>query len=113
MSQVYQPIPVSDVYMAFPGDVDEWIPPRELWQDIDYNHGSGHLGVKLFDDLFHTGGVKEIDLKPKEGIDANMAARHIKTLMGTYSTKHEDKIRMCAYLFDLWFDLPGSSWKKA
>lgn len=47
---------------------------------------------------------------PKEGIDKNIALRHIGTILRSFEPKHEDKVAACAYLFSLWFDdiiIPG------
>ena len=50
-------------------------------------------------------GLPKDRLKPKEGIDANEAFRHMKTIMGSFEPKHEHKIAGVAYLMSQWFDI--------
>jgi hypothetical protein len=40
---------------------------------------------------------------PRKGIDEQIALRHLSTIMGSYTPKHEHKIAAVAYLMSLWF----------
>jgi len=53
----------------------------------------------------------EIKYLPKEGIDPQMAFRHIKACLGDWGPKHEHKFAGCAYLLSLWFD--DVEWERA
>ena len=95
------PIPVTDVLLAFPADVAHLMPlkrdiPEGYWEPDDT------WSCKLFTAMFF-GGVKGLCLFPREGVDPETAFRHIKAVMGTFSCKHEYKEATCRYLLDLWF----------
>ncbi len=104
---MYQPKEASDIDVAFPANVDKFIPPEEEWKGKKFK-----LGDKLFTDMFFC-GLKNVNLIPREGVDPDRAWRHIRVLSGTFSTKHEHKEAMVAYLMELWFDLENSSWERA
>lgn len=95
------PHPVDDVLLAFPANVEHLMPdlkeiPEEYW------HWTASWSCRLFTDVFFK-GVKEIRLYPREGIDPDLAWRHIRAIMGTFSIKHEHKEAACRYLMDQWF----------
>lgn len=106
---MFEPKEVSDLDIIFPGNVNHLIPPEKEW--IKANSHDFKLGRKLFNDIFFS-GLDDIKLVPKEGVDSDKAWRHIRVLIGTFSTKHEDKETMVAYLMQLWFDLEKSTWEK-
>lgn len=103
---MFQPIEVTDVLMAFPATVAHLIPPREEWEK---SKPSREAELLYRDTFLH--GPNELTLVAREGVDAPTAWRHLTCLLGTYSTKAEDKKSMCCYLIDLWFDMNKTTWK--
>lgn len=96
------PQSIDDATFAFPASVEHLMPkyaeiPKEFkqWQGTKWN--------QFFDDAFFS-GVKNVSFKPKPGIDAKAAWRHVQTIMRSFEPKHEHKTAACAYLLSLWFD---------
>lgn len=94
---------LTPVDVAFPARVSHLMPE---WDDIpkefrDYN--SNGKWNKFFSDCFHF-GIKDLKLKPNEGIDPVKAMTHIRCIMGSFEPKHEHKGASIAYLMSLWFD---------
>jgi hypothetical protein len=105
-----KPKVVSDVMMAFPANViPDYLPPSmeipdEFWQYDD------SWTNELFQDWFY-GGLKDPKFYPKPGIDAEMAYRHIRAVMGSFQPKHEHKVAGCRYMLDTWFE--KVEWERA
>lgn len=98
-----EPKEVSDAFMAFPANVikEGYLPPEiaipdDYWRKETKWH-------KLFNDIFFS-GLKSIKVIPKDGIDANMAWRHIGVCMRSFEPKHEHKVAGVTYLMDIWFE---------
>lgn len=99
MEPPYLPLEVSDVDMAFPTDGYTRLPPPSVFKTVDRRY------VAFVDEWFHRGIKSGIaQLVPKEGIDPVKAIRHLKSVMGTWDTKHEHKIAGVAFLMGMWFD---------
>ena len=49
-------------------------------------------------------GVKNLKLKPKEGVSEEKAFRHIRTIIKSFEPKHEHKEAGVAFLFNEWFE---------
>ena len=79
---------------------------KGLMPAIDLNERPRGWGAELFSRLFFNGGKFELEAKP--GIDRSAALKHIRAIMGSFEPKHEHKEAACAYLFELWFEPPGS-----
>lgn len=102
------PTPVEDVFMAFPANVEgKYMPheheirkviPKEYFQ---WDNDSWHY--RLFQEWFNA-GVKGLKMYPKEGINPEIAFRHIRAVMGSFQPKHEHKIAAVRWMFDNWFD---------
>jgi hypothetical protein len=59
----------------------------------------------LFSGLFYgTIDATKVAFIPREGIDPEMAWRHIRAIMGSFAPKHEYKIAAVAYLLSLWYE---------
>lgn len=93
----FRPIKVSDLDMAFGGDVKRLMPPG-----IDYKWNGKGWGAALFNKLFFSGGNVE-HLSPRPGIDKATALRHIRAVMGSFEPKHENKEAAVAWMFETWF----------
>ena len=100
---------ITPVELAFGGNLERLMPPINEYQEYRKNWFYGKSwGFKLFNDLFHL-GLTKLEFVPKEGIDANAAFTHIRALMASWESKHEDKTAACAYLFEHWFE--SATWE--
>ncbi len=102
-----KPQQVSDVDLAFPAGVMKLMPKhRELPEEFQYF--GNNPWIRLASKWFGSGIPKEQQPTPKEGIDANLAWRHLGTIMGSWEPKHEHKIGGVAWLMSQWFELPAN-----
>lgn len=93
-----KPKEVSQVEMAFPANVRHLMPTYEELQKVKVD--------KKWHDLFNQWffrGLKSLEIEPKEGIDKQMALRHIKAVMGSFEPKHEHKQAGVAFLMSQFF----------
>ena len=103
----FQPQKVSDVLLVFPAGVMHLMPALEEIPE-DFQRGRTKLNA-LFGKWFY-GGLKSLQLAPKDGIDTDIAIRHIRCIMGSFEPKHEHKEAAVAFLLDQWFE--GGEWAK-
>jgi len=110
----HAPKEVDPVLMAFPADViGEYLPawddlPAEFRKNWHGGEGACSLASGIFYGTFSAGG-KNFNLKdgkigfvPMDGVDPNMAWRHLQVCLGSYQPKHEHKIAGVGYLISLW-----------
>lgn len=95
----FTPQPVSDLDMAF-GGIDGIMPAMS---DIPEDYPDSHKWQRMFSDFFYL-GASNLVFSPKDGIDAGLAWRHVRTIMGSWESKHQHKEAACAYLLSLWFN---------
>ena len=96
-----QPLDVSDVDVAFGGDMARLLPPIA---DIPEPFRRGNTPQNnLFSTLFFSGGKLPAT---KPGIDARKAKLHLSAVMRSFEPKHEHKEAACAYLMSLWYETP-------
>ena len=96
-----KPTPVDDVMMAFPANVAHLMPDMK---DIPAEFKErDNPGVKFQQEWFFK-GLKEIP-DAKDGIDLNMAMRHLHCIQGSFQPKHEHKEAAVAYLASKWLKL--------
>lgn len=99
-----EPKEVDRVMMAFPANViGDYLPKME---DIpeEYTKGWTSNSACQFASKLMMGGLPEgkLGFAPVDGIDPNMAWRHINACLGSYQPKHEHKIAGVGYLISLW-----------
>jgi|SRR5579864_1352258 len=99
---------VGGIDLAFPTHVERMMPPMGDIPD-EFKHYPLTKWNQLFNDWFFT-GVKNLQLKPKEGIDKNKALRHIRMVMGSFEPQHEHKEAAVAFLLSEWFE--DATWDK-
>jgi hypothetical protein len=96
------PKPVQDLELAFGGNMKELLPaiseiPQEFYRDkTSWNH--------FVDKWFFNGLPSETVFQCKNGVDGNMAIRHLRAIMCSFEPKHEHKTGGVAWLASLWFD---------
>jgi hypothetical protein len=94
---------VNDVDMAFGGNIKKLLPAYNDIPDEYKGFHSQNKWVEMVNDWFYC-GLKNLQLKPKAGVDPDKALRHIKAVMASFEPKHEHKIAGCAYLLSQWFE---------
>jgi hypothetical protein len=95
-----QMFPIADFSGIFASVLT--IMPR--YEDIPADFRQFHnKWVRFFSDMFYV-GIKIKQLKPKDGIDAAKALRHLRTIAVSFEPKHEHKEAAVAYLASQWFD---------
>jgi hypothetical protein len=106
------PVPeISDVEMAFPANVLDWIPSRdEIPDEFKFIRGKSEW-TDIVSAWFFQGLSDKVEFYPAEGVDPEKALRAIKALLGSFQPKHEHKEEAAAYLLSLWFT-KVENWKK-
>jgi hypothetical protein len=94
--------------IVFATDVKKLMPPMA---DIpsEFKRSGGTVWNDLFSDWFFL-GLKELHLKPKNGISKEDAMGHIRAIMTSWDPSHEDKEAAVSYLLSIWFESPPK-WK--
>lgn len=104
-----KPIDVTTVDIAFPALVSHLMPEYSKIPD-EFREGHSKWN-RFFSDMFYS-GIKNLNLKPREGVDKATAIRHIRCVAGSYAPEHEHKEAAVAYLMSLWFE-DSSTWERA
>jgi hypothetical protein len=89
--------PVTDVEMAFGGAIERLIPEEVPQHYPDRSKWSAFVSQTF------SKGLEGVTLLPKAGVDASLAVRHLRTVMGSFHLRHFRKMRICAYLCSEWF----------
>ena len=95
------PQPVTDLDMAFGGNIDKLLPSYNTLPK-DFIRGYSPW-CQVVSQWFYK-GLDAKSLMPKDDIDKTAAFRHLKAVMGSWEPKHEHKIAGVAYLMSLWFE---------
>ncbi len=96
-----EPVVVEDVLIAFPASVKHLMPEHDSIPE-EFKNSYGNKWVQLQRDWFYNGLNGKF--VPKEGIDLNLALRHLSCIQGSFEPKHEHKEAAVAYLMSLWFE---------
>lgn len=95
------PKPLTDPELAFgPRDINSYLPKYETIPP----EALRTKWNRVFNVWFFNGLPKGSGIAVKEGIDGNLAMRHLRACMGSFEPKHEHKEAGCAYLMHEWFD---------
>jgi hypothetical protein len=87
--------------MGFAGNVEKLMPKFE---DIpEQFKRNGNKWVDLVSHWFYK-GLKGATFSPKEGIDQQLALKHVAAIMRSWEPKHEHKEAACAYLMSEFFN---------
>lgn len=103
MSKFNKPQEINSLDMAFGGDMKKLLPSMSEIPE-EFQRGRTEWN-KLFSTWFFR-GLKSFDSKPKNGIDKDVAMRHVFAIMRSWDPQHEHKEAGCAYLLSLWFEKP-------
>lgn len=102
-----KPQELDAVTCAFPANALEFMPAMA---DIPEEFENERMWERFVTEWFYF-GLKNLKVEPKEGIDKNIALRHIGAILGSFAPKHEHKEAAAAYLCSLWFK--DASWERA
>lgn len=101
---IMKPKVISDATYAFPANViGELLPEME---DIPEEF-KGHNATpwhKIQSRWFFSGLPENSKWYPKEGIDPELAVRHLSACQRSFEPQHEHKEAGVAYLMSLWFE---------
>jgi hypothetical protein len=103
---MYEIKEVDNISMAFGVGALELMPAYKDIPDAFKQHS-------FWSDLvagWFLAGLENLDLKPKDGVNKNLALRHIKAILGSFEPKHEHKEAGIAFLLSEWFEEEGSTW---
>jgi len=101
-----KPSKINDVTLAFPANIIGELLPLEADLPKEFRDLKDSPFVKIASDWFYGDLTQKRyeDLKPREGIIKDDAARHLKACLGSYQPSHEHKLGGVAYLMSLWFE---------
>lgn len=105
LAQPYAPLPIDDLTLAFPAFVTHLMPAwSDIPEDFREERGDARRWIKFQRDWFFK-GVPDAVVTAKEGIDREVALRHLAAIQRSYQPKHEHKEAAVAYLASLWLDV--------
>lgn len=96
-----QPKPVSDLNLAFGGDMSELLP--SYGQIPEEFKRSFNPWVKFSDGWFFSGTSKDAVIN-RDDVDPDLAWRHLSAIQGSWEPKHEHKSAAVAWLASRWFE---------
>lgn len=98
----WKPADISRIDMAFPAQVAHLMPAYdEIPKEFKQWHGNKWADLVA---AWFFSGIEITEKRPKDGIEADKALRHVGTILRSFEPKHEHKEAACAYLLSLWFD---------
>lgn len=107
LTKPYEPQPVENLELAFPAHVLHLMPAfDDIPDDFRHNRGEARQWVQFQRDWFYKGLPAGSTFVAVDGIDAAVAARHLKTIQGSFEPSHEHKEAAVAYLASLWLVSP-------
>lgn len=92
---VIRPIEVSDVELAFGGNVVRLLPS---YDEIPDEYKSATNEYNMFVSAWFFQGVGKLEVSPRDGVNLSLAIRHIAAILRSFEPKHEHKIAGAAYL---------------
>ena len=95
------PQEISDVDLAFPGQVSRLMPDYKEIPD-EFKHGNNKYCA--FQAKWFFEGLEGIP-KPKDGVDVKKAMRHLSAIQKSFEPRHEHKAAAVAYLASLWLEI--------
>lgn len=94
----FLPKVVSDVDLVFPASVKHLMPPGSYEEGPKPPEEATRMVTEWF--MF---GLKELIVEAHEGVDETKAMRHLRSILGSFEPKHEQKMWAVATLIHMWF----------
>lgn len=102
-----QPQSVSDLLIAFPARIEHLLPSFQECSDALVAMPDKGAAWFEFQNTWFTRGLSDgVLCAPLEGIDIDLAFRHLACIQRTYSISHQYKMAAVAYLASRWFTEP-------
>jgi hypothetical protein len=102
-NQWLQPKIVNLADMTF-GRIDTLMPEYDDIPKEFKDRNNRNKWTNIVDEWFFKGLPQTTFFSPKDGIDTQVALRHVNTIIRSYIPKHEHKIAAVGYLLSLWFN---------
>lgn len=91
------PIKVEDVLLAFPAGIDRYMPPVDL--EVGDNAPETNVAQAIFGE-----GSAKFGFVPRDGVDPELACRHLAVVLTSYQFGHSRKLRAAGGLLRQWFE---------
>ena len=101
-----QPHVVSDVLIAFPGELGDLLPDEKIIPEEYRGRMTGDPWVDWQAEWFFK-GLKQAPI-PTDGVDRDLAMRHLSCIQRSFEPSHEHKAAAVAWLASRWFSSPGN-----
>ena len=98
-----QPQVVSDVLHAFPADVSALMPKLDAIPEEFQSMNDHTVWNKFVSAWFFTGWPQDQYIYTRPDVDAEVAFRHLETIMRSFQPKHEHKQAAVAWLMSRWY----------
>ncbi|MDD4865702.1 MAG: hypothetical protein PHQ28_00795 [Mycobacterium sp.] len=95
-----QPRQVDDVLLAFPATLGDLLPPEEL---IPADYSNRRAWLRFQHDWFVGALPADCEMHAADGIDAEVAGRHLSAIQRSFESKHQHKAAAVAWLASRWF----------
>jgi len=102
------PMLVDSLTLAFPIHIKSYMPtweeiPEEYRKPVVYNKFGPAKWLRFQNDWFMN-GFEDMKIAPKEGINPQIAIKHLAMIQKSFEPKHQHKVAAVAYLASLWFE---------
>lgn len=101
LEKPYDPVPVSDITLAFPGDTRHLHPPGEDIPEAYWSYE--HPWALFWSNVQAHGFPNDVGFIVRENVDPEKAFRHLRCVLSSFEMKHEYKMATLAFLSSLWF----------
>ncbi len=99
-----KPMTVEEHFYPTAREVTSLIPKmKDIPEEFKGWHPHETKWGKLFNDWFFL-GLNSLELTAKEGVDLEMAKKHIRAIMTSRQPGHEHKEAAVTYLLSQWFE---------
>jgi hypothetical protein len=98
------PTPIDDVTLAFPANALDLMPSREECEVglAELSEKDRRKWIDFQSQWFSCGLPEGVELHMRDGIDGEIAFRHLSAIQGSFAPKHEHKMEAVAYLASRW-----------
>jgi len=97
----YAPVQIPDVLLAFPAQILHLMPsPKDIPDEyLEWRYS----WTKFAQEWFSYGLKADVVFDLKDGINGELAVRHLTAVLRSYQCRHQEKIAAVAFLSSRWF----------